>query len=638
MKVAVALALLFVVLSAVEVVVQQRLLMPSFAALEHADAQTAMQRVRSALERSRDGLALAAADWGNWADAYQFSSDHNADFSRMNVTPQSLRQLQANVLLIVDQTGRILLNSADRVHTGLQLQPELIEDGTLAPGFPWRRHLGTREAANGLLRTNLGVMMLTAAPILNGTGGGEPRGMVIMGRLLTPARLREIAAQTRVSVAFVADPLAPVDDPLAPDADQIVETEANTEVYGAFNDVYGRHLLTLRAEVPRVISASGRKAIRYASISVVAGAVIALLMLLAILNRVVLAPLTRMTRHAVAIGEGADPGARLDFRSRDEIGVLAREFDRMVANLAVTRRQLVDQSFQAGFAEQAKGVLHNIGNAMTPLGVKLRSLEAHLRAAPVADLERAVTELAAAEPAAAEPAAAQASAFAPSLERARRADLLEFLRLGCGEVRATVRGALEDLAVMSRQTGIVQATLAEQMRPAQSGHVIEPVMLPDLIAQSLDIVPDSSRQRLHVDADASLQRVGVVAVARSVLRLVLQNLIINAADAVRDAGKERGVLRVAAEIVGENGRDQLHLYCQDDGVGIAPEQLQRVFEQGYTTKSRETNSGIGLHWCANVVASLGGRIWAVSEGRGFGASMHLILPLGALPRGAAPAA
>ncbi len=631
MKVVVALALLFVVLSAVEVVVQQRLLMPSFGELEHADALTAMQRVRSALERSRDGLALAAADWGNWADAYQFSHDHNADFSRMNVTPQSLRQLQANILLIVDQTGRIVLNSADYVHTGLRLEPELIEEGGLAAEFPWRRHLGTRQPANGLLRTNLGVMMLTAAPVLNGTGGGEPRGMVIMGRLLTPARLREIAAQTRVSVAFVADPLAPVDDPLAPDADEIVETEANTEVYGAFNDVYGRHLLTLRAEVPRVISASGRKAIRYASISVVAGAVIALLVLLAILNRVVLAPLTRMTRHAVAIGEGADPGARLNFRSSDEIGVLAREFDRMVANLAATRRQLVDQSFQAGFAEQAKGVLHNIGNAMTPLGVKLRSLESRLRAAPVADVERAAAELAV-------PEEIPAAAAAPPAGPARRADLIAFLRLGCGEIRATVHGALEDLAVMTRQTGIVQTTLAEQMRPVQSGHVIEPVMLPDLIAQSLDIVPDSSRQRLRVDADPSLQRVGVVAVARSVLRLVLQNLIINAADAVRDAGKERGVLRVAAEIVGENGRDQLHLYCQDDGVGIPPEQLQRVFEQGYTTKSRDTNSGIGLHWCANVVASLGGRIWAVSEGRGSGAAMHLILPLGAAPRGAAPAA
>jgi len=121
--------------------------------------------------------------------------------------------------------------------------------------------------------------------------------------------------------------------------------------------------------------------------------------------------------------------------------------------------------------------------------------------------------------------------------------------------------------------------------------------------------------------------VGVVRVARTVLRLILQNLIINASDAVRDAGKERGVLRVSAEIVRDAERPSLHLLCQDDGVGIPEQNLQRVFEKGFTTKSPETNHGIGLHWCANAIGALGGQIWAVSDGPGRGAAVHLIVPL-----------
>jgi len=62
-------------------------------------------------------------------------------------------------------------------------------------------------------------------------------------------------------------------------------------------------------------------------------------------------------------------------------------------------------------------------------------------------------------------------------------------------------------------------------------------------------------------------------------------------------------------------------------VGIAADNLQRVFDKGFSTKSRETNYGIGLHWCANAIGALGGRIWAASEGLGMGASMHLMLPL-----------
>ena len=145
---------------------------------------------------------------------------------------------------------------------------------------------------------------------------------------------------------------------------------------------------------------------------------------------------------------------------------------------------------------------------------------------------------------------------------------------------------------------------------------------------SLEIVPDTCRQRLVVDEDESLKQVGVVRVARTVLRLILQNLIINASDAIRDAGRDKGSLRLAAEIVRQEGGDQLHLRCEDDGVGIAREHLQRVFEKGYTTKSPATNHGIGLHWCANVIASLGGRIWAASDGPGHGAALHVMLPLG----------
>ncbi|MFZ1098203.1 MAG: sensor histidine kinase, partial [Steroidobacteraceae bacterium] len=215
----------------------------------------------------------------------------------------------------------------------------------------------------------------------------------------------------------------------------------------------------------------------------------------------------------------------------------------------------------------------------------------------------------------------------------RRADLEEFARLGCEELAHTVKAAREDIALISRQTSMIQGTLAEQMRATRNDPVIEPVRLTELVAQTLEIVPDACRRRLVISTDESLRTLGAVRVARTVLRLILQNLIINAADAVRDAGKARGVLRVGAEIVRDADRPQLHLRCDDDGVGISADNLERVFEKGFSTKPRETNQGIGLHWCANAINALGGRIWAASDGPGRGASMHLLVPLAA-PEGA----
>jgi sensor domain CHASE-containing protein len=610
LKVMSLVALLFAVLTAAAVIVQQRTIRPSFARLEQANAQTSMKRIRYAMDRSMEALQVTSLDWSNWADAYRFVQDRNPDFVRTNVTNASLKTLQINAMVLVDLEGRVVLRSDNTLDRDAWLDGTVLAGTLLRGDFPWRQVLGTMKTSRGLIRTRRGILMISGAPILDGTGGGKPRGMAIMGRLLTPERLRGFGSQTQSHLQLVEDRLAGT-------SERIVESDAVTQVYGSFEDVYGRPLMTLRVDVPREITAIGEAAIHYASASLVAAAVVVLIMLLVLLNRLVLAPLTRMTRHAAEIGAQGNLSARLNFDSGDEFGQLAREFDRMVERLAHARRELVDQSFQAGFAEMAKGVLHNLGNALTPLGVRLTLMEQRMRTAPAADLERASSEL----------------AGGPA-DSDRSADLVEFMKLGCREMAVMVCETEADIALMQRQTALMRASLTEQLcASAHQTPVMETVTLPALIAQSLEIVPDASRRLLQVDVDKSLQQVGAVPVARTVLRLVLQNLIINAADAVRDAGMDRGVLKVAAEIVAERDREQLHLHCEDNGVGIPTGDLERVFDKGFSTKSRDSNHGIGLHWCANAIGALGGRIWAVSEGPGHGAALHLILPLGARPAG-----
>jgi two-component system NtrC family sensor kinase len=597
------LALLFAVLIVLEIAVQRQVLMPSFAELEREDAETSMKRIGYALDMTVEGMESMAGDWGNWADAYQFVQSPNAEFVNLNVTAATMKQLKADVLLIVDLNGRYLLSAARNLETGEPLDLDLAARRALPEDFPWRNNLTDGKPARGLVRTNRGVMMIGAAPVLDGSGAGQHLGMVIMGRLLTHPQVQLIGAQAQASLAMLQDHQST-------GGEEIAETDTSTQIFKSFADVYGGPLMTFRVDVPRRITARGHGAVTYASLYLIGAAITVLLLLVVALNRIVLKPLARVTRHAVAVAQGTDLSARLNLPGEDEIARLAREFDRMVERVADSRRQLVDQSFQAGFAELAKGVLHNLGNAMTPLGVRLAKLGDRLRNAGAGDVELALTELAKEDEA--------------SL---RRADLEEFLRLACRELAACVKDSQSDVAVVQRQATIVQTALGELMRSTRNAHVVESVRLADLVAQTLEIVPDACRQRLVVDTDESLRKVGAVQVARTVLRLILQNLIINAADSVRDAGRDKGVLHFGAEIIVDADSEQLHLHCKDDGVGIAADNLQRVFDKGFSTKSRETNYGIGLHWCANAIGALGGRIWAASEGLGSGASMHLMLPL-----------
>jgi two-component system, NtrC family, sensor kinase len=605
-KVMILLTLLFVVLCGVAILFQETIVMPSFRKLEQRNAQIAMNRVRTSVEHDKETFAVQIMDWANWSELHEFVGGKFPEFGLRNVTPAALDVIQADALWITNLDGRVLLSSDKFVHTGLALDGIVSRGDALRADLPWRRDLGTMNGASGLVNTDKGLMIVVSGPILDGSGSGPSVGMVLMGRLLTPAMFHRIEAQTDTVVV----PQMHLEDG---SVDRLVETSGVTQVFGSFRDIYGQPVLTLRVDVPRDFTAYGRRALLAASASIVAAAIVVLIVMLVLLNRLVLAPLTRVTRHAVAIGKDPDLLARLDFKTADEFGLLADEFDGMVERLSATRKELVDQSFEAGFAEMSKGVLHNLGNALTPLGVRLDALSRRLRESPADDLRLAAAELASADG-----------------DADRRAQLLEFIDLGAREMAAMVTETSADLETMQRQASLMRASLSEQMRVSRSRvAVLESVRLPELVAQSLDIVPDVSRRRLSIEADESLQKIGAVRVARTVLRMVLQNLIINAADAVRDSGKDKGVFRVAAEIVSEPDGQQLHLRCEDDGVGIAPDQLERVFEKGFSTKSRDTNHGIGLHWCANAVLALGGRIWAASDGPGRGAAMHLMLPIGA---------
>ncbi len=176
---------------------------------------------------------------------------------------------------------------------------------------------------------------------------------------------------------------------------------------------------------------------------------------------------------------------------------------------------------------------------------------------------------------------------------------------------------------------MVQNALSDRLPSSYASAVTEPVELPAMIHQCLEIVPDSCREQLDIELDRSLQLIGTVWIARTVLRLVLQNLIINAAEAVRAAGHDRGSVRFTAAMLAEAGQDKLLLECQDSGIGIEPGNVQRIFERSFSTKQGTGSRGIGLHWCATAINALGGRIWASSDGPGLGATLHLLIPVAA---------
>jgi signal transduction histidine kinase len=109
------------------------------------------------------------------------------------------------------------------------------------------------------------------------------------------------------------------------------------------------------------------------------------------------------------------------------------------------------------------------------------------------------------------------------------------------------------------------------------------------------------------------------------MRQIVQNLIVNSAQALCPRGP--GQLCISAKTVKTGGRSMLELIFADNGAGISPENLKKIFVKHFSTKSNVTNAGIGLHWCANSLNALGGALRVDSPGLNLGATFTITIPL-----------
>ena len=377
-----------------------------------------------------------------------------------------------------------------------------------------------------------------------------------------------------------------------------------------FADLFGRGVLRAVITEPRSIVARGEAAMRTATASTAWLALAIMALLLLVLNRLVVVPLHGLTAHVARVGAADDLDARLNLRRGDEIGVLARSFDLMTDRLADARRSLLERSFDAGKAELASGVLHNVGNVITPLVVRLVDLQERVRRAPAGDVRTAVDELV---------------ASGGDGDRAR--DLRRFVELAGVDLAKLTTEVGGELEAITRQVGHVQRILGEQERYSRSAPVVEPLRFDELLDEGVRMLAPSMQRGMSVDVDPSVAALEPIRAPRLAIQQVIGNLLINAAEAISARGAGPGRVRVHAERREEGGRALVHLRFEDDGIGLDGDELARVFERGFSTKAR-SGSGLGLHWCAVTVQALGGNMRIESAGRNQGACMHLVLPQG----------
>jgi signal transduction histidine kinase len=187
---------------------------------------------------------------------------------------------------------------------------------------------------------------------------------------------------------------------------------------------------------------------------------------------------------------------------------------------------------------------------------------------------------------------------------------------------------LDEVASLEQCVGHIKEIVSIQQSYATMRGLVEEIALDGIVEDALKM-SQGAFLRHGVTLRREFTPMPKIRGERGKILQILHNLLRNAKHAL----DESSTLEKTIEIRIEAGSEGMaRVVVQDNGVGILPENLTRIFAQGFTT--RKGGHGFGLHSAANAAQEMRGSLNAQSEGLGAGASFILELPVAQAGSGA----
>ncbi|OIR03976.1 blue-light-activated histidine kinase [mine drainage metagenome] len=279
------------------------------------------------------------------------------------------------------------------------------------------------------------------------------------------------------------------------------------------------------------------------------------------------------------------------------------------AALKKSTEDLIELSRQAGMAEVATGVLHNVGNVLNSVNVSATLVADHVRHSQAASVASVAALLA-------EHRSSLPDYLTADPQGSTIPDYLATLSESLAEEKRILLSETDELR---KNIEHIRDVIAMQQSYAKTSGIIESVSLTDLVDDALRINAGTlARHDVKIMRDYQSQ--AVIATDKHKVMLILINLIRNAKYACDESGRADKEITVTVT-TDERGADIL---IRDNGIGIPEANLALLFSHGFTTKTE--GHGFGLHSSALAARELGGSLAVQSDGPGRGALFQLHLP------------
>jgi two-component system NtrC family sensor kinase len=276
--------------------------------------------------------------------------------------------------------------------------------------------------------------------------------------------------------------------------------------------------------------------------------------------------------------------------------------------------ELVTTARQAGMAEIANNVLHNVGNVLNSVNVSADLIGGRMRDSKAQGLARAVQLI-----------NEHATDLPDFLTRDERGKALPgYLNKLVAALAEEKQSITDELGSLTRGIGHIKAIVATQQSYSGATSFIEPVQIKDLMDDALSINA-ASMTRHQITVIKEFAHVPLLLLDKHLVLQILTNLIGNAKHAMNGVSDRSHQITLRVNIAEPPDEPRLTIRVEDNGEGIGPENLARLFAHGFTT--RKNGHGFGLHSCALAAKEMNGTMTAHSEGPGKGAAFTLALPV-----------
>ncbi len=273
--------------------------------------------------------------------------------------------------------------------------------------------------------------------------------------------------------------------------------------------------------------------------------------------------------------------------------------------------KLIETTRRAGMAEVASEVLHNVGNVLNSVNVAAGVIRHRLQDSEVRQFNAVVDLL--------HQNRDRLPEFLTQDPKGRK--LPDYFQSFAQYLASEEQTLLKEVEGLSTNIDHIKEIVATQQRHTKAIGLRERREIAPLVEEVIALYRDSLHQSGIVvisEYDGDLE---VTLDTHKVIQ-ILANLILNAQEALTEAQHEQKQIFVSVRVTAEH---QVAIQVKDNGPGIVPENLQKIFTHGFTTKQH--GHGFGLHSCALAAQEMRGSLRVKSEGTGKGATFILELPL-----------